>query len=279
LKAAVALAGLAVIRQSARAAAPAVVALSEQRSRFMVEVAINGQAGYRFVLDTGASTHFISARLVEQLGLPEVDRRMIKGYDGRLRESVVGLHLNVGGVALGRTEAVVWPPERLEQHDGLIGYPFLFPNAVLNLSAGEVSLGAPAPAAMVPVEAEVMRNQTLLIGGVGGVTGRFVFDTGAQACTISPAYLRRIAETDAFQTAPKSRRRTTDGEPVVAFRPDEIAFGAFRMANPTIEAASSERGGSVFDGIDGLFGVSLIRPYTWALDQTRRSLRAGPYLG
>ena len=278
LKGALALAGLAAAGGPAEAAAPAVVSLTEQRNRYLVEVEINGVGGYRFVLDTGASTHFISTRLVEQLRLPEVDRRMAKGYDGRLRESVVGLSsLTVGGVPLGRLDAVAWPPDRLEEHDGLIGYPFLFPRAVLSLGDREVSLGGRVPDALVSVRAEVMRNQTLLIGGVGGVEGRFVFDTGSQNFTVSQAYLRRIAGTDAFQAAPKLGRRNADGDTeVAAFRPDEIAFGDFRIRDPNIRVASAAVGGSVFDGVDGLFGVSLIKPYAWALDQTGRSLRAGP---
>ncbi|HTK36450.1 MAG TPA: aspartyl protease family protein [Caulobacteraceae bacterium] len=279
LKGALALAGLAAAGRSARAAGPTIVALSEQRNRFLIAVEINGAAGYRFVLDTGASTHFISARLVEALDLPEVDRRMAKGYGGRQRESVVGLRqLTVGGVSVGKVDAVVWPQERLEDHDGLIGYPFLFPHAVLNLSAAEISFDGAASEAMVPVPAQVMRNQTLLLGGVGGVEGRFVFDTGAQNCTISEAYLRRIASTEVFRAAAKLGRRTGDGETsVAAFRPEEIAFGAFRIPNPTIRVAGAEGSGNLFDGVDGLFGVSLIKPYAWALDQAARSLKVGPY--
>jgi hypothetical protein len=288
LKGALALAGSAgwaAAGEPARAAlaptvvAPTVVALSEQRNRFLIEVGINGEEGYRFVFDTGASTHFISAPLAEQLGLPEVDRRMAKGYGGRNRESVVGIGaLTVGGVPMGKTDAVVWPEERLEGHDGLIGYPFLFPSAVLDLGTARISLGGPAVSGgMIAVRAQVMRNQTLLIGGVAGVEGRFVFDTGAQNFTVSPDYLRRIAATDAFQAAPKLGRRTESGETVLsAFRPDEIAFGDFRIPSPTVRVAGAEGSGNVFDGVDGLFGISLIRPYAWALDQSARSLRAWP---
>jgi predicted aspartyl protease len=280
LKAGLAFAGAAAGGGSALAATapPRVVPVSEQRNRFLVEVEVNGAAGFRFVLDTGASTHFIFSRLVEALSLPQVDRRMTKGYGGRLRESVVGLDsLVVGGVALRRVDAVVWPQDRLEDHDGLIGYPFLFPNAVLSLGAGELTLGGARPDALVPVEAQVMRNQTLLIGGVSGVQGRFVFDTGAQNCTVTPAYLDRIAATGAFRDAPKLGRRDAEGRMVVAaFRPEEMSFGAFRLPRPTIRVAATENVGSVFDDVDGLFGVSLIKPYAWALDQAARSLHAGP---
>ena len=123
----------------------------------------------------------------------------------------------------------------------------------------------------------MLHNQTLLIGGVAGVPGRFVFDTGSQNCTVSPAYVRRIAGTDAFQAASKLGRRNGQGETeIVAFRPDEIAFGAFRIARPTIRVAGTDQNASVFDDVDGLFGISLIKPYAWALDQTTRSLRVLP---
>jgi hypothetical protein len=279
LKAAFALAGLAAAGGRAWAApGPAVIALSEQRNRFLVDVAINDVDGFRFVLDTGASTHFISARLVEQLGLPQVERRMAGGYDGRRRESVVGLaKLVVGGVGLRRATAVVWPPERLEGHDGLIGYPFLFPDAVLNLAAAELSLGGAAPEALVPVRAKVTRHQTLLIGGLAGAQGRFAFDTGSQDCTVSPAYLRRIATTEAYRSAPKLVRRNARGETeIAAFSPEAITFGALRIADPILHVAVADLSGSVFDGVDGLFGVSLIRRYAWALDQAGGKLGAGP---
>ena len=258
--------------------APTVVPLSEQRNRFMVDVAVNGVGGFRFLLDTGATTHFISPRLVEQLRLPQVDWRVAKGYDGRFRERVVRVDgMTVGGVPLRRTDVIVWPHEGTEQRDGLIGYPFLFPSAVLSLAAGEISLGGRAGDAMVPVRAEVTRHQTLLIGAVGGVEGHFLFDTGAQSFTITPAYLRRVAASAAFRDTPKLGRRTGENEAaIVAFRPDEIAFGDFRIASPTIRVAPDEGGGNVFDGVDGLFGVNMIKPYAWALDQAARSLRAGP---
>ena len=100
-----------------------VVALTEQRSRFLVEVAVNGATGYSFVLDTGSTAHFISTRLVEQLGLREIEQRPVRGYDGRRRQSVVGIaRLNVGGVDLGRTNAIAWGEERLGGHDGAFGW-------------------------------------------------------------------------------------------------------------------------------------------------------------
>lgn len=279
LTSAAALAGLALTGQSARAQPPpAVVSLSEQRNRFLVDVGVDDADGYRFVLDTGATTHFISTKLVQQLRLPLVEQRMVRGYAGRNRESVVGIaRFKVGGVEMGKSRAVAWEPMRLEEHDGLIGYPFLYPRAVVSLSAGRISLGAPeASPTLTPVRAQVMRNQTLLLGGTEGADGRFVFDTGAQACIISPAYHERIKETAAYKTAVQLVYRDAAGTPrTLAFRPAQMRFGDFVLASPVIRIGEADGREGVFQDVDGLFGVSLLRPYTWAIDQAAGTLLAG----
>ena len=259
LTGAAALAVLALAGRSVRAGeAPTVVSLSEQRNRFLVDVSIDEAAGYRFVLDTGASAHFISTRLVDQLRLQPVERRMVGGAAGRNRETVVGIaRFNVGGVEMGRSRAVAWAPVRLDEHDGLIGYPFLYPRAVVALGAGRVSLGrSEADRTPTPVKALVTRNQTLLLGGVDGASGRFVFDTGAQACTVSAAYAARIARTEAYRSATKLVYRSADGtERVGAFRPQQMTFGDFVVDQPVIRIDPEDGRQGVFAGVDGLFGV------------------------
>lgn len=276
------LAGLGLLHGRAMAqagpGAPAVVSLSEQRSRFLVEVGVDGSSGYRFVLDTGASTHFISTRLVKALALPRVDERMVRGHAGRNRDAVVGIaRLNVGGVEMGRSRAIAWGPDRLEDHDGLIGYPFLYPRAVITLGAGRISMGAAdAATGLTPVRAQVMRNQTLLLGGMAGMDGRFVFDTGAQACTVSDVYHARVRDTAAYKDAAQLVYRNAKGEmQVTAFRPPELRFGDFVMTSPVVRIGQAAEREGVFHGIDGLMGVSLLRPYTWAIDQMAGTLRAG----
>ncbi|HTI66438.1 MAG TPA: aspartyl protease family protein [Caulobacteraceae bacterium] len=279
LQTAVALAGLALSGGVSRAQSrPAVVSLSEQRSRFLVEVAVDGTSGYRFVLDTGATAHFISTRLVDQLRLPRIEERTVRGAGGPGRDTVVGIaRFNVGGVEMGRSRAVAWAPERLEDHDGLVGYPFLFPRAVIALREGRISLGAAdAAAALTPVRAEVTRSQALLLGGVAGADGRFVFDTGSQACTISPAYHARIRDTEAYRGAVKLVYRDAEGEArTTAFRPARMSFGDFAVADPIVRVGEADGREGVFHGVDGLLGVSLLRPYSWAVDQAAGTLSVG----
>ncbi len=278
LKAALALIGVAASRRAMAAPGPAVVPVAEHRNRFFLDVGVNRGAGYRFVLDTGTNTHIISTRLVEQLRLPKVDRRMVRGYEGVNQESVVGIQrLTVGGVDLGRANAVVWGANRLEDHDGLIGYPFLYPDAVLDLAAGRIALGAGPPADSVEVAAEVGRDQTVLLGGVPGAEGRFVFDTGSQFLTISSGYHHRVSTSEAYRAAAKLVYRAADGSTRTgAFRPDGLAFGELRIRKPVVRIGAADGSEGVFLDVDGLFGVNVIRPYIWALDQAGGGLEAAP---
>jgi hypothetical protein len=265
-------------RALGQASSPTIVPLSEQRSRFLLEVGVDGSGGYRFVLDTGASAHFISTRLVRDLRLPRLEERMVRGHDGQSRDTVVGIaRFNVGGVEMGRSRAIAWAPERLDDHDGLIGYPFLYPRATLALGAGRISLGEPDPAvALTPVRAEVARNQALLLGGIEGADGRFVMDTGVQACTVSDTYHARIRETVAYKGATQLVYRDGQGAlQVTAFRPAEMRFGDFAIPNPVVRIGQAADRDGLFHGVDGLAGVNLLRPYTWALDQMAGKLTAG----
>jgi hypothetical protein len=275
LKAAAALAVLGAPGRG-RADASAVVALSEQRYRYLVDVALNRGAGFRFVLDTGATTHFVSSRVARQLDLPQIDVRTVRGFAGPNRDPVVRAErLRVGGLDLGPAQLVEWPAERLDQFDGLIGYPFLAPRAVVSLGASRIALGPPEAAApFAPVRAEVTRAQTMLIGGLAGAEGRFVFDTGSRAFTISPGYHDRIAGLAAYKAAVKLVYRMQDGSSrTAAFRPTAISFGDFAIADPVIGIGQRDGREGVFHEADGLFGVNLLRPYAWAVDQAAGTLK------
>ena len=280
LKAAAALAGLAGSGRAAFAQAPSVISLSEQGGWFLAEVAVNGSGGYRFVLDTGSTAYFISRRLVGELGLRAVEQRMVGTYAGRRREPVVAIsRLKVGDVEVGGARAIAWTPGRLEDHDGLLGYPLLYPRATIALGVRQVTLGDPPRGlALTPVNAQVTRAQTVLMGGVDGAPGKFVFDTGSQVCTVSAGYLKRIEAGAAYAASTKLTYRTQSGASGVrAFRPPKIAFGGFEIPEPVIRIDQQDGREGVFQGgMDGLFGVNLMRPYTWVLDQAAGTLLVAP---
>lgn len=255
------------------------IALSEDRGRFLVDVELNAGAGYRFVLDTGASAHFISTRLVQRLALPRISSSNVRGYRGRDPAEVVRLgRLAVGGYDVPGARAIAWSPEALEGHDGLIGYPFLGPRALIDLRGRKLVLGARPLEGAIEAPAEVSSRETLLIGGVEGAQGRFVFDTGSSGCVVSRAYFERLRETDAYRDAQKLMT-SRDGQPLrlAGFRPAELRFGAIVLVRPIVRIAAEGVSPEIFHGVDALFGNSLLRGFAWWIDQERGTLHALPY--
>jgi predicted aspartyl protease len=256
------------------------IALSEERGRFLVDVEVNAGDGYRFVLDTGASAHFISTRLVQRLALPRVSSSNVRGHQGRDPATVVRLaRMAVGGYAVRSARAIAWSPEALEGHDGLIGYPILGPQALIDLRGRKLVLGASPPQGAIEAPAEVSSRQTLLIGGVPGAEGRFVFDTGSSGCVVSRAYFERLRETEAYRDAQKVM--TADDQHqlrLTGFRPAELRFGDIVLLNPIVTVAARSVSDEVFHGVDALFGNRVLRGFAWWIDQERATLHAQPYV-
>jgi predicted aspartyl protease len=260
-------------------AAGAQITLLEQRGRYLTQVRLNGGAPYRFVLDTGSSTHFISSAIAARLRLPTVDVTSIRSFGGRSTETIVALNrLDVGGVAVGDTRAVAWDAAAMEGHDGLVGYPILGQRALLDLAARRLNLVAPRPASdAVEVDARVSANETLLIGGVDGAEGRFVFDTGSAQCVISRPYLARLRETDAFAQAEQVINATAQGRTrLLGLRLPELRFGGLVLDRPFVRIADPDASPEMFHQVDALLGAELLRRCAWTLDRGRRTLHAQP---
>jgi hypothetical protein len=271
-----ALAAYTALGSQARAAASGDIELTEQRGRFLIAVGVNAERGYRFVLDTGASAHFISDRVIAQLGLPSVSRRTVRDFRGLETATVVRVsRLDIGGQSIGDADAISRSAEALEGHDGLVGYPILGPRARIDLAAGRLILGAALPEGSTKVAAEVTERQTVLLGGPAGAEGRFVFDTGSQDCVISPAYLERLRTTEAFRSAPKLMEADDQYRlRMVGYRPAEFRFGDLVVSEPAVRFHDPGVSTEVFRGADALFGVSMIRRHPWIIDRDRRTLHA-----
>ena len=271
-----ALAANAALGAGARAASVGDIELVEQRGRFLIAVGVNAERGYRFVLDTGASAHFISDRLIAQLRLPPVSRRTVRDFRGAETATVVRVsRLDIGGQAIGDADAISRSADALEGHDGLVGYPILGPRARLDLPAGRLILGAALPAGATRVAAEVTERQTVLLGGPAGAEGRFVFDTGSQDCVISPDYLERLRQTEVFRQSPKLMEADDQYRlRMVGFRPPELRFGDLVVSEPAVRFHDPGVSTEVFRGADALFGVSMIRRQAWIIDRERRTLHA-----
>ena len=121
------------------------------------------------------------------------------------------------------------------------------------------------------------RNQALLLGGLPGFDGRFVLDTGAQFSVVSPGYQERIQRSDAYRSATKLMFVNESGEMHLGgFRAAELTFGAFTLQNAMLRLADARASAEMFNGVDALLGVNLLRRYIWTLDQTAATLHAEP---
>lgn len=255
------------------------IALVESAGRFLVDVRLNGGRPYRFVLDSGASTHFVSSAIADSLRLPRIEYRNIQSFGGRTREAIVALRrLQVGGVELADTRAVAWNAAAMEGHDGLVGYPIFGSRALLDLAAGRLILDVPEPPAeAVEVDALVSDGETLLVGGAPEADGRFVFDTGSARCVISRSYFARLRETGAYSQAKQIIQMSGDGRSrLVGLRLPELRFGRLVLDNPFVLIADEQASPAMFHQVDGLLGVELIRRCAWTLDRRARSLYASP---
>jgi hypothetical protein len=271
-----ALAGATALGRASQGAVPADIALAEQRGRFLVTVGVNAGRGYRFVLDTGSSAHFISETLAAQLKLPHVETRTVRNFLGAETASVVRVNrLDIGGRAFDRASAITRSADALEGHDGLVGYPVLGARARIDLAAGMLSLGAAAPVGATLVSAEVSDRETVLLGGPPGTEGRFVFDTGSQDCVVSPGYLQRLRDTEAYRTAQKLMQADEQYQlRMIGYRAPELRFGDWVVRDAAVMFPDRDVSVEVFKGADALFGVSLIRRNPWVIDQGRGTLHA-----
>lgn len=266
--------------ETSAAAAGGEIALTERRGRFLVDVRLNGGQAYRFVLDTGSSTHFISSAIATTLRLPQVEFRNIRSFGGAKVEPIVSVQrFDVGGVLLTGARAVSWNPAAMEGHDGLVGYPILGGRACLDLGARRLSLNAPRPPAdAVQVDAIVSGAETVLRGGVDGAAGRFVFDTGSARCVVSRDYVRRLRETEAFARADQivtvNERGVRSG--LTGLQLPELRFGDLVLDRPFVEIADPAASPEIFRNADALLGAELIGRCAWTIDRAARTLHAAP---
>jgi hypothetical protein len=97
----------------------------DEIDRMTVEVFINGQGPFNFVVDTGADRSALSAPLAERLGLARGPDVMLHGVGGSALTPTAKVPLMVAGDSrMKDAELPVLPPERLGV-DGLLGVDML----------------------------------------------------------------------------------------------------------------------------------------------------------
>jgi predicted aspartyl protease len=97
-------------------------------SLVVIPVLLNGQEGYRFLLDTGATNSILSSRVADRLGVPEVRRGTLLTAGGNLSITIrVMRSVQIGSVRIKDMEIAVAEAElfRRLHIDGIIGADYL----------------------------------------------------------------------------------------------------------------------------------------------------------
>lgn len=166
-------------------------------SRLTVEVGVNGTGPYRFVVDSGADTSVIGARLASALHLPAGHPVMLNGItESRRVDRVLVDRLQVGPSLFQDLEL-----PRLDERDlgavGMIGLDALAGLRLMldfdarRVSVNDASLPAPQLDGEIVVVARLKRGQLILTQvKANGITLDAVIDTGSEI-TIGNIVLRK----------------------------------------------------------------------------------------
>lgn len=244
----------------------------------VIELAINGQGPYRFVVDTGASVTTFDRELIDELALSPTGKRRIGDPSNPEAYEVAEYHVGgvgVGGLELDGVSAVAMDLSALTGGGsaGLRGVlsvaalaDFLvtldFPNRQLRMSGG--SLPEPDGATVLPLEDADPKVPTVRVR-LGDEVLSLHLDTGSPGTITLPD---RYAE-----TLPLASKPVVVGTARLASRSLEIrsarmdgraTLGKHSLDNPQID----------FIGLPvGNLGMGLMRDFVITLDQRHDRIR------
>jgi predicted aspartyl protease len=208
--------------------------------RVMAPIEINGQAPFRFILDTGANRSAVSSRTVTTLGLDPAlaDSIGVHGVTGTADMPAVALDtLSVGDIVLRDVRAPILSDPVFAGADGILGVDGLqdarievdFANDRVRISR---SSGRRAPSGYVTVPARLEQGGLLLVAGrIGREDVQVIIDTGAERTLgnlpLRDALLRKRAREDAVETTvlgatPAQATGVTFPSPMVSIGPVEL---------------------------------------------------------
>jgi predicted aspartyl protease len=161
----------------------------DHAGRVLVQVEINGQGPFRFIVDTGANRSALAPGVVERLSLPIAtgETMQVHGVTGTaLLQSVHVESLTAGRLQLPPSELPVLTGDIFAGADGFLGVAGLeqmrldvdFAN---NRVAIGPSNGRRAPSDFITVRGSMWQGGLLLVNGrVGSVPVKVIVDTGAE---------------------------------------------------------------------------------------------------
>ena len=170
--------------------------------RIWAPVYINGQGPFRLVLDSGATTSGITARVAQALGLtPDLSHRvLLRGVVGASPVPIVHVRsLTVGDISLGTTRLPI-VADALGGADGILGTDGMSNHRILidfhhDLITVARSHDQPAPPGYITIPFKLMRHELLVADAwVGSTRAKAIIDTGGQVT------IANLAMRDALQS-------------------------------------------------------------------------------
>lgn len=216
----------------------------DQDERMTVEVIINGEGPFQFVVDTGAGRSVLTPAVVERLALPPGPEIIIHGISGSIVSPTAKIeHLKAGDARLVGVTLPVLPRDRIGA-DGLLGVDILegrnvlmdFRKNQLQIRRSQYFSELTRRPGEVAVAADSRFGRLTLVGArIGGARATAFIDSGGGVSIGNMALARSIAarrrrSPDLVQQA---RLLTADGEIQLGeFRiVPSIAMGNLRLTN------------------------------------------------
>lgn len=157
--------------------------------RIWAPVYINGRGPFRLVLDSGATSSEITARVATALGLtPDLTQQvLLRGVVGSATVPVVQVQsLTVGDLSFGRLRMPI-VPDALGGADGILGTDGMRDRRILidfnhDLISIARSHGQRAPPGYLTIPFQLMRKELLVTDAwIGNIRAKAIIDTGGQA--------------------------------------------------------------------------------------------------
>ena len=187
-------------------------------SRPVIELSINQQGPYKFIVDTGASLHVIDKGLAERLGLKETGKQEVgvPGSDTLIHASQVKIHeMQVSGESFSDVDMVVMGLSDMLPVDGVLSYKmfahhlltFDYPQQQLILATGELTKGQKNVIPMIT-------NEEILTVAIQAnkQTWKAHLDTGSPFAFNFPVALKDRLEFASPPVALTAQSRTLAGE-------------------------------------------------------------------
>ena len=260
---------------------PVVVPISLKGYCPLVEVNINGQGPYTFLVDTGSSVVEMSPELADRLKLPEVpglhfDLDPLTGKTVRSAKVVRIQALKIGEAEFAEFGAVVLDSAILKERgfDGILGLP-LFADCLLtiDLSAGQIVIEKgelPKPNGKDILAMSYRYGIPTVPVLICGMQKHLFVDTGSDiGIALSDRLAGKTLPVEIDQEAEFKARPITGTEiwPKAQLK-GNIKLGQFLLKNPVVAIIPIKD--------DGLIGTSVLWSIVMTFDQQQGTIRLHP---